>query len=564
LTDFFRAGSEYSDYPYSGPDATAGDKLALNERGDFSNTNVQVAGVDESDTVKTDGEFIYTASAGTVTVVRASPPGEMEVVAQLNIANLSDERNVSVYVTGLFLKGDVLAVIFTEYSYMTRLDLTASAYAHESRTMLMVLDVADPQSATVRFSVGVSGHGVAERMLESYVYVIAQSYARVSANGEVEIPTIWAEGDTSLIAAQDIYYDPETRDANSFINILSVDLETSESRAESIVAGYASTVYMSHGAFYLTFQKWTSSGFILGSARTASFDSASTSIYKMRVDGLSLELMARGDVEGFLLNQFSMDESNGFLRVATTTEWSNMSNSVYVLDSTLNTVGDLLSVAPGERIYSARFVDDRLYLVTFRQVDPLFVIDLSIPSDPRILGELTMPGFSSYLQPVDENHVLGIGSENSAVKVSMYDVLNPAKPIENSKFVVPTYSYSDAQNEHKAVLFDLQKNLLVIPVSTYSWDSNGQQVYPSGAYVFEVSIERGITLKGVVQHETEYRSPSDYGYYDGIYRSLYIGDYLYTFSPGVVKASSLADLSTAGYVTYSLPSPHYGPVMYGL
>jgi inhibitor of cysteine peptidase len=232
-----------------------------------------------------------------------------------------------------------------------------------------------------------------------------------------------------------------------------------------------------------------------------------------------------------------------------------MSNSVYVLNEDLQIVGDLLNIAPGERIYSARFVGDTLYLVTFRQMDPLFVIDLRVPSNPKILGELTMPGFSSYLHPVDSDHILGIGSENGSVKVSLYDVSDPTNPLEESKYLIPGYSYSEAQYDHKAVLFDLQKNLLVIPVN--SWSYVGPE-NPSGAYVFDVSLTDGIRMKGVVQHDFVDQNYSDFRYSTDIRRSLYIGDYLYTIGMTSVKASSLADLTAAGFVTFEVPSHYYG------
>ena len=274
-----------------------------------------------------------------------------------------------------------------------------------------------------------------------------------------------------------------------------------------------------------------------------------------------MKAVARGDVDGWLLNQFAMDEKEPYLRLATTNELvhpaegTSISNSVFVLDSDLNIVGSLTGIAPTEWIYSARFIDDTLYLVTFRQMDPLFVISLKDPTNPKIVGELEMPGFSSYLHPVDATHVLGIGSENNSIKVSLYDVSDPTAPIEQSKYVLDgfTYSWSEALYDHKAVLFDLEKKLLVIPIYGYGeyWteDDVWSWSYISGALVLEVSLEQGISYRGMIDHQVE--DNYNYSHYYGIVsRSLYIDDYLYTISDTSIKASMLSDLSEISFLIY--------------
>ena len=556
LRDFIGPKETNGGAYYDSPDI--GERQSSTGLQDHSSTNIQVSGVDESDIVKTDGEFIFTASGSWVTIIKASPPSEMSVVTQLSLAQFVAEENSSVYVTGLFLSENSLAVVLNEYShnyYLSRSAETSPTSPTGPRTVLLVFNVEDPLEPVLRFSAGVSGYDQAERMIGPVVYIVSQSYAWLSSDDEVSMPAIWKNNESSPLAPQDICYDPETKGADSFVNILAVNIETSEFEAESIVSGYASTIYMSPSALYMTYQKWTGDSIPIGTVRTFSVDSLRTSIYKIAVDGLSMSVEARGDVGGWLLNQFSMDESSGYLRVATTTEWSNISNSVYVLDGDLQIVGDLLRIAPGERIYSARFVDNTLYLVTFRQTDPLFVIDLSVPSNPTVRGELTMPGFSSYLHPVDSDHLLGIGSENSSVKVSLYDVSDPTNPLEESKYMIPGHSYSEAQYDHKAILFDLQMNLLVIPVNSWDYYGSGN---PSGAYVFEVSLTEGIGLKGVVQHDLVNQNDSGFWYSSDIRRSLYIGDYLYTIGTTSAKASSLADLSAAGFVTFEVPYQYYG------
>ena len=190
--------------------------------------------------------------------------------------------------------------------------------------------------------------------------------------------------------------------------------------------------------------------------------------------------------------------------------------------------------------------------MTFRQMDPLFVIDLSNPEDPNVVGELKIPGFSSYLHPVGANHILGIGSENGTLKVSLFDVSDPTTPVEQSHFVPDARWYSDASYDHKAILFDLEKELLVIPAYSHSYEYGGYS-YTSGAMVFRVSISDGISLRGIITHETN-ESPQ---WSESISRSLYIGDYLYTIGPTTIQVNLLEDLSYIGGLTYNEPRTAY-------
>ncbi len=263
-----------------------------------------------------------------------------------------------------------------------------------------------------------------------------------------------------------------------------------------------------------------------------------TTIYKVNAEGLDLEVVARGEVPGMLLNQFSMDEHDGYLRVATTSGWSNPTNDVYVLDADLRAYGALTGLAPTERIFAARFVGDTLYLVTFRQIDPFFVIDLSDPAAPRVVGELKIPGFSSYLHPVGEGLVIGLGQEDRRLKVSLFDATDPESPREVDTFFVDGDGYSPALQDHKAVLVDETRDLFAFPVQEWAWDGNTTQT-SSGTYVLAYGPS-GLDLRGVV----------DQGDDSFVMRSLYIGDVLYTVSNLSIKASSLPDLVPLGFLTF--------------
>ena len=288
-----------------------------------------------------------------------------------------------------------------------------------------------------------------------------------------------------------------------------------------------------------------------------------TKIHRINIDEGEINYEATGEVPGYVLNQFSMDEFNGYFRVATTTgevwSWGENAarNHVYILDEELDTVGMLEDLAPGEKIYSARFMGNRCYLVTFKKIDPLFVIDLTNPTSPQVLGELKITGYSDYLHPYDENHIIGIGKETTdqgtfawyqGVKISLFDVTDVSDPKEIAKYEIGDRGTdSPILHDHKAFLFDKNRNLLVIPVreaqvnpADYPGEipdwAHGEIVW-DGAYVFHISLEQGLEVRGKITHTTS-----------SIQRSLYIDDVLYTISDQKIKMNSLTDLTEIGEI----------------
>jgi uncharacterized secreted protein with C-terminal beta-propeller domain len=266
------------------------------------------------------------------------------------------------------------------------------------------------------------------------------------------------------------------------------------------------------------------------------------------------------------MNQFSMDEFDGVFRIATTlsARWTysysrvasdsvtstntKSSNNVYTLDGDLKQLGELEGLAEDESIYSTRFIGDKLYMVTFRQVDPFFVIDLSDPSNPESLGQLKIPGFSRYLHPYDENTIIGIGNEATesgrvqGLKISLFDVSDIENPKEIAKFVTDEkYATSTALYEHKAFLFSKDKELLVIPAYSYNYDYYGSASKGyNGAFVFHITRDE-ITLRGLIDH-----SQGNEPYYYGaqVERSLYINELLYTKSLNLLRINQIDDLSS--------------------
>ncbi|MFA5020395.1 MAG: beta-propeller domain-containing protein [Candidatus Pacearchaeota archaeon] len=291
-----------------------------------------------------------------------------------------------------------------------------------------------------------------------------------------------------------------------------------------------------------------------------------TIVHKVSIDGSEINYKGSGEVPGQVLNQFSMDEYRGNFRIATTTgnTWSETSyNHLYVLDEDLKIIGKIEDLAKGERIYSVRFLGSKAYMVTFRQVDPLYVIDLSDSENPEVLGYLKVTGYSSYLHPYDENHIIGVGMEaneqgrTQGMKIALFDVSDFENPKEMSKYEVEgVWSYSPALYDHKAFLFDREKELLVLPIS-YSEEA-GEYNYKQwqGVFVFDINLEEGISLRGKVAHEIN-ESQLYYYYGDYVQRALYMDDVLYTISSRMVKASDLDDLSEINKVEIPYEDVYY-------
>ena len=295
-----------------------------------------------------------------------------------------------------------------------------------------------------------------------------------------------------------------------------------------------------------------------------------TIIHKISINEDKLEYVAKGSVPGRLLNQFSMDEFNNKLRIATTTEYYTQhqgimrANSVHVLDENLEQVGALENIAPDESIFSSRFMGERLYLVTFQQIDPFFVIDLSSDT-PKILGELKIPGFSNYLHPYDEDHVIGIGRDTKqvddgrvqqlGVKIALFNVKDVSNPLVTDEVIIGDRSTnSEALYDHKAFFFDINHRILSIPISGNSENltelSMSKLIAPdynrwSGFYVYNLDSE-GFDLKGTITH-----SDNDDRYYGmGNARTFYIGEILYSVSERYLMMNSLDDLEEINSIKF--------------
>ena len=239
-------------------------------------------------------------------------------------------------------------------------------------------------------------------------------------------------------------------------------------------------------------------------------------------------IAATGKIPGNLLNQFALDEHNGNLRAAVTIAGrasglgvSESANDVYVLDGSLAIIGSVKDMGTSERIYSARFVGARGYLVTFRETDPFYVLDLSDPRNPKLSGELKIPGYSSYLHPISDGRVLGVGKEGQNVKLSLFDVSDPAHPSEKAKYTLDEY-WSEVLNNHRAFLLDDKHSIFFIPGS-------------KGAYIFSFAGDALSLTKTLSKYQTK--------------RALYLDDYLYIVSDNSISVFDERTWEKAGELT---------------
>ncbi|RJS89484.1 hypothetical protein CW700_04215 [Candidatus Bathyarchaeota archaeon] len=521
----------------------------------FSATNIQVAGVDEADIVKTDGRYLYLVSGSALYILRAYPPEEAEVLSRLELSGA---------IAGIFVNDDKL-VVFQEDSGLYSPGGSYRIYAPFS---ILVYDLSDRSRPLLERNVTIDGYYFNSRMIGDYVYVVVNKPARLINDSVVSLPVFYSDGNKREVEATSIYYINLTDYCYSFTSIIAVNVQDSleEPTVETFLLGCTSCLYVSRENLYLV---------------SPSRQTSATSIYKLRIEGRNIDWVANGTVPGYVLNQFSMDEHDGYFRIATTTGHvarrqgeASSKNHVYVLDGELNIVGKLEDLAPGERIHSARFMGDRCYLVTFRKVDPLFVIDLEDPENPRVLGKLKIPGYSDYLHPYDETHLIGVGKETvpaeegdfswyQGVKISLFDVSNVSSPREVSKVVIGDRGTdTPVLRDHKAFLFSRSKHLLVLPIllaeidpEKYSGEippyAQGDYVF-QGAYIFNITLDEGLVLRGRITHLENNTDLLKSGYYFSspysVKRALYIGNILYTISDRMVKMNSLEDLKEIGAV----------------
>ena len=546
--------------------ANSKNETATNEvANDYSKTNTQVQGVDEADIVKTDGTYIYYLTNEKLTIINTENASQMKEMSTIKFDETFTPEE-------LFLNNDKLIVIGTRYEYDKTErkigideDYLYPNYMDKTYTSAKLYNVKDKINPTLERTVEVEGDYLTARMIDSNVYIasnkymyyayICNTYKSTELNEDDFKPHYLdtaTSNETKSINFDCIYYIPEFEDTN-YLNIVAFNITNNQEANVESYLGAGEEIYASKENLYVTKTKYD--------YEKNNKTSITTEIYKFNLNNANCTFAKAGDVPGSVLNQFSMDECNGYFRIATTdsTSWNSESNTnnLYVLNENLETIGKIEGLAKGERIYSVRFMGNRAYMVTFVETDPLFVIDLSNPTTPTVLGELKIPGYSKYLHPYDETHLIGIGEDTDVVnygygdrvvtngmKMAMFDVTDPNNPQElyNVK-IGEKGTYSELLYNHKALLFSKEKNIIAFPVSITEDD---YKVTFQGAIVYGVSLEKGFELKTKISN-----SATDYDRYysrNRVERIIYIKDTLFTLSNGLIKAVDLNTFETKGSI----------------
>lgn len=517
---------------------------------DYSGTNVQVEGVDEGDIIKSDGEYLYGVKNQEIIVVKAYPAEELSVASRIPLQQNPQE---------IFIDQERLLVISRDYGpYHYRSGAIAEdhkmpTYNYKNNIIIETYDISDKSSPVKLDSFQMEGNYISSRKIGSKVYVISSQYLNAPCKPVYYINQTPVEKPYSEIR----YFPDLVHD--TYLHIAQIDLAGPNEFALETFLSSGSQIYCSGENLYVTGLEYHP---VYGADY---YQDSVTQIFKFSLqDGIKYQ--AKGQIPGSVLNQFAMDEYQGHLRIATTTqEWSstNSQNSVYILDPELKVINSITGIAPGERIYSTRFLQDRLYMVTFRQVDPFFVIDLN-PQSPKVLGQLKIPGFSNYLHPYGDHYVIGLGYDTSlnksggviqgGLKLSLYDVQDVTQPREvDTSIMGVAGSYSEACENHRAFL--LHHDLLAFPAQIYSERSpiNSYSSFEfQGAYVYTLS-EQGFDYQGRITHLSpeDYLKAGDYWYDNNktVRRIMVIGDNIYSISEGGIKANDKTTLQEIKHIS---------------
>lgn len=517
----------------SSSDAASAESSNVSDTGAYSDTNLRENGVGEADIVKTDGKNIYTLCRSVVTIT-AIDNGSMEKLASI-------EQDAERYVEDIYVQDDKL-VLFGTLGRQVGNSEDSEAYDgyYENNTYVQVYDISDPSNPKEIGNMEQSGGYNTSRIVDGYVYVLSQFHPyedNVTARDLWYIPEVQGKS----IEAENIYM-PQEAEGNEYTVITAFLLDDPSEKTDSkAVFGYSDVCYVSENNIYITSNYYEDS------------DVSRTLIRKISYTDGKLVGVAQTKIKGMLNDSFSIDEYEGNLRLVTTIDeiYSNDdimplnetadktekavaenvkdavpgTNSLYVLNDKLEIIGSIHNLAKDETIYSARFMGDTGYFVTYRQVDPLFSVDLSNPENPKILGELKIPGFSEYLHPYGDGKLLGIGMDVSedgftteGVKLSMFNVTDSSNVTEENKYTIEESYGTDVGYNYKGVFVDVQKNLF------------GFVTYHDGVTYHLFMYDEAEGFKEVMSRQLSG--------YEGS-RGLYVGDVFYLVSGNMIESYSM-------------------------
>jgi uncharacterized secreted protein with C-terminal beta-propeller domain len=532
---------------------------------EVSGTNVQEEGVDEPDVVKTDGRHLYVMNASTLYVFDIKT-GEPKLVGSLTLRGFGHQ---------LLLSGDRVLALTTYWDDPVLQPQPAQVIAPEPypvpepATRLFEIDVSDPGEPKLLNTLTMEGYYVSARMRGSVARVVMSTppspwpvdYETVEAQRRAIRHTrlsTWMPDAVlrdrvrdrrkirRMVACDDVRR-PLAYSGPGMLTVLTVDLARGLKPLDSdSLMTDAQTIYASKRNLFVAAERWFDPTV---SDPDREVDAGRfTAIHKFGLDPESAEYRGSGEVRGFVLNQFSLSEHDGALRVATTdqppwranAEQRESESFVSVLGEKLNEIGRVGGLGRGERIFAVRFLGDKGYVVTFRQIDPLYTLDLSNPEKPAVRGELELLGFSSYLHPIGDDLLLGLGQDANdqgqtrGTQLSLFDVSNLSAPKRLHSRALGESTSSAAEYDHHAFLYWPPTKLTVVPVSAYRPEDTF-----NGAFGFRVDRDEGITQVGSAEHEGGY-----------ILRSLVAQGRLFTVSDRGVLSSSLDTLAPGAFTPF--------------
>lgn len=544
---------------------------------DYSTTNIQVENVDEADIVKTDGDYIYSISEDNVIITDVKDPKQPKVVATIK----SEDDDIP---EDIILYKDKLVVISTKGNQTQRY-----YYNNRMNTVVKIYNITSREKPVLTKSYEMYEPYYTSRCIDNVLYVISSGNLR-KEDDKIVVGYNEDNMEKEMSIDKIKYLKDVKTTKQTLISTVDLNNETADIKLDSYLMNI-SNAYVSENAIYLLNQKYNNDskipikllfGFkgVFGLEDYYEMDSESgyyTEIYKFDIKE-NVEYKAKTKVKGKTINQYSLDEKDNHLRIAL---YDNDGSRVAIFDEDLKQIGISDNVAKGEKMYSSRFIGDKVYFVTYKTIDPLFVMDLSNEAKPKVLGKLKIPGYSTYLHPYDENHIIGIGMETKEIinrnsngkvisttakvvgmKMALFDVSNVNSPVQISSVVIgDSRTTSAILTNPKALLFSKEKSLIAIPVNNYSQDfevtsSNnyetminnytkyGKPYNAEGYFVYNINVQDGFKLKGVITHE---KTNATYYYSNSkLLRGLYIDNNLYTVSETMIKVNELDSLKAVG------------------
>ena len=515
-------------------DAAGSNSTTVTDGQSHSETYLQVEDVDEADIVKTDGKYIYYVNTDREVVILEAKNGKTKKVSTIGSSGVEN------YIHDIYLKDDKLITVGRFYKNDS----------DEGSSGIVVYDISDRSEPKVLYDFCQTGDILSSRMVGDYVYLVTNDF--VYRGGRAR-PLCGASDSLSALKASDISCMPEPH-SMSYIVLSAVDVSggrQGKSMTKAIL-GSSAEIYCNDHSLYITSAEWDSSS-----------NSYCTRIVRAALDGTNIRWNGTAKVRGYAINQFAMDESNGYFHIATTSERDGMDvNNLYVLDSKLNEAGKVTGFARNESIKAVRYFGDKAYVITYEAIDPLFIIDLSDQTDPKIEGEVMIDGFSTLLVPVGEGRLLGIGHAtgdngyggeyDSGLKLVLFDISDPSEPkvLDSKEFEDMT---SFAQDDHHALTVNLDEGWFAIPYEIYRyamWDTGVVEDVetPEESIEAEDAEGAGDTEADVIEEPVEepvyedyheagilvFRTGDKFGKMDQhrldatqLFRSVYIGEWIY-------------------------------------